>query len=66
MHKEIIFGIAIEIIGNGSGIGLQMLGYVNPALGWAIIGISNIAGITLIVHGIRKKGEANTEVNQIR
>ena len=55
MRKEILFGIAIEIIGNGTGIGLQMLGYINPVLGLAIIGISNMAGLSLIVYGIRKK-----------
>lgn len=65
MRKEIYFGIAIEIIGNGSGVGLEMLGYINPMLGWAIIGISNIAGIALIVSGIKKKDEVIARKDEI-
>jgi membrane-bound ClpP family serine protease len=55
MHKATIVGIAIEVIGNGVGVGLQMTGITYPIVGWIIIGVSIIAGIILIYYGISKK-----------
>ena len=59
MHKETIIGIAIELIVNGVGVGLQMTGITYPIVGWIIIGVSTIAGIILIRYGIRKKGKGD-------
>ena len=55
MSKEFYFGIAVEILGNGAGAGLQMTGYINPTLGWIIISISTVVGLVLIIYGLRKK-----------
>ena len=59
MHRETIIGVAIEVIGNGVGVGLQMTGIMYPIVGWIIIGVSTITGIILICYGIRKKGKGN-------
>lgn len=59
-------GIAIEVIGNGLGIGLQMIGYINPLLGWTIIGVSTIGGLVLIILGLRKRGSKSLQTqNQL-
>ena len=48
MHKELKIALAIEVIGNGTGIGLGMAGIVSPTIGWLIILVSNIVGFYLI------------------
>jgi len=55
MRKETIIGIAIGLIGSGVGVGLQLTGITYPIVGWIIIGVSTLAGIMLILYGIRKK-----------
>ena len=60
MRKVLYIGIAIEVIGNGLGGGLQMTGYINLLLGWIIIGISTIGGLALIILGCRKKGDKSS------
>ena len=66
MRRETIVGIAIEILGNGIGAGLQITGFVEPILGWIIIGISSASGLLLIGYGIGRgnNGREQLEVNQ--
>ena len=52
MHRDTYIGIAIEIIGNGTGVGLQMTGTINLVIGWIIIGLSTIIGLIFISLGI--------------
>lgn len=54
MHRETAIGVAIEVIGNGTGIGLQMTGVTSPMLGWIIIVVSNAVGFFLIGHSLGK------------
>lgn len=54
MRRETVMGIAIEILGNGIGAGLQITGFVEPIIGWIIIGISSAVGLLLIGYGIGK------------
>jgi len=64
MHnKETIIGIALFLLGDGIGGGLQMLGVVNPFVGWVIIALSSSVGIGLFVYGIKIKD--NTLASQI-
>jgi hypothetical protein len=53
MAKEIYFGIAIEVLGNGAGMGLQLTGIISPSAGWSIVGVSVIVGFIFICLGIR-------------
>ena len=54
MRREFSIGIAIELIGNGIGVGLPMIGWASPTLGWIIIGVSNTVGLLLIGYGLGK------------
>ena len=54
MRREISIGIAIEVIGNGTGLGLQMTGVTNVLIGWIIIAVSNAVGIGVIGYGLGK------------
>ena len=55
MHRATTIGIAVEVLGNGTGVGLQMTGIMNPLVGWIIIAISNAVGIFLIGYGVGKR-----------
>jgi len=61
MGREIYVGIGIEVLGNGTGVGLQMTGVINPIVGWMIIGVSTIIGLLFIGHGIRARSRVSIE-----
>ena len=53
-------GIAVEIIGNGTGLGLQMTGITSVTIGWIIIVVSNAVGIGLISYALGRRVEIIT------
>ena len=54
MRREVTIGVAIEVIGNGTGIGLQMTGIVSPTVGWVVIVVSNAIGFFLVGRSLGK------------
>lgn len=64
MRKEITIGIAIEVIGNGTGIGLQMTGIVSPTIGWVVIVVSNAIGFFLIGYSLVKPETVSSQPAQ--
>jgi len=57
MRRETYIGIAIEILGSGTGTGLQMTEITSATVGWVIIIISSVVGLIMIGYGIRKKDD---------
>ncbi len=54
-NKETIIGIALLLLGDGIGAGLQMLGIINQHVAWVVIALSSLAGIGLFIYGIKFK-----------
>ena len=58
-NRGTMLAIATFVLGNGTSAGLQITGIINPALGWAIIGISTIASCVLFVYAFRIKAQTD-------
>jgi hypothetical protein len=61
MQKDVVIGIAVELIGNGTGVGLQMTGIVSPTIGWVVIVASNAVGFFLIGRSLSKSETVDRE-----